>query len=443
MTIIDWISFFIIVAGLLLYTKLCKKKIDSNQRYFVSDKKTNLFALTATLVMTELNTSTLVGFAGLGYKFGNSAIFLSLVFFFGLLFYALVVAKKWKKFDGIAVTEFFSARYHPFFGIISASFMIFAMIGFSANFLKSLTMFFEPVFPLFCEWVLSGFFCLIMLSVTIEKGLATVIRIDRVSFCLTLIIFISMIFIINPGSIEQTSIEAHSAPITFRMLLALVIITMFTYIMSPWYGQKIFSAENSRTAFYSVGIAALCITLLYGAAIYASSKLAYIYPDIIAQDVIPVLISRKFPPIIKGVSYATIFFIAMTTLAGLWNTIASLFVAHFSFYSKKGDNLLFSRGLTLLTAATSFILANVFIDKVFNKMVLMNIPIAALAFPLLGGFYWKRVSTIPAISSSLVGIVGGFGAYFYFGEPQYMWIWAIFIIPLHFLVGILLTFIKK
>lgn len=70
--------------------------------------------------MTELNTSTLIGFSSLGYVYGFSAISLGLVFLLGLFFYAITVAKKWKEFDAISVTQFFQYRYNKIFSIFAA-----------------------------------------------------------------------------------------------------------------------------------------------------------------------------------------------------------------------------------------------------------------------------------------------------------------------------------
>ena len=115
---------------------LVNKRTHTAQEYFVSNRKTTLFALIATLVMTELNTSTLVGFASLGYIYGFSAGLLAFVFLIGLLFYAISVAKKWKQFDGISVTTYFEKRYNPFIGYLTAIILLVAMIGFSANYIK-------------------------------------------------------------------------------------------------------------------------------------------------------------------------------------------------------------------------------------------------------------------------------------------------------------------
>lgn len=81
--------------------------MNNSEGYYTAGKNLGLFALTATLVMTELNISTLIGFSSLGYLYGYSALSLGIVFLFGLLFYSFAVAKKWKNFDAICVSEFF------------------------------------------------------------------------------------------------------------------------------------------------------------------------------------------------------------------------------------------------------------------------------------------------------------------------------------------------
>ena len=43
-------------------------------------------------------------------------------------------------------------------------------------------------------------------------------------------------------------------------------------------------------------------------------------------------------------------------------------------------------------------------EAIIEKMVLMNIPISALAFSLLGGFYWKKVNSMASLMSILFGL---------------------------------------
>jgi Na+/proline symporter len=366
---------------------------------------------------------------------------LSLVFLIGLIFYALTVAKKWKAFDGISVTTYFEKRYNPFIGYITAIILLIAMIGFSANYIKSLTLIFNPLFPQFNEWQLSGIFCFVMALITLRGGLKSIIQIDIISFLITLVIFPVLYFIsiqYYPSDFHSVTNQPAFPPST---LIALIIITMFTYILAPWYGQKIFSANSQKTAFISVCIAAVIISGIYAIGVFSASSLGG-HSDIKigAQNAIPYLIHHHFPIVLQGIVYATLFFIACTTLVGLWNTIASVFIAHHSL-SATQTSLKRSILTTTVIAIFSYLLANLFIDQIFQKMVLMNIPISALAFSLLGGFYWQKVSSTASLLSILTGCIGGTFCYLYFGEPIYMWYWAVYVIPLSFGVGILSTLV--
>lgn len=110
------------------------------------------------------------------------------------------------------------------------------------------------------------------------------------------------------------------------------------------------------------------------------------------------------------------------------------------FLDRKNQNEDFKGGAlaTLTFAAISFLLANTLVDKVFDKLILANIPVAALSFGLLAGFYWKGTSTTGVALSIVMGCFSGVFAYLYFGEEGgYTWYWAVYGIPLLFVTGII------
>ncbi len=408
-------------------------KTGSSIQYFVANRQTSTFALIATLVMTELNTSTLIGFASLGASYGSSAISLALVFLVGLLFYAISVAKKWKQFDGVTVTTFFARRYNSAIGYIAAVILLMAMLGFSANYVKSLTLIFAPLFPGASQWLISGGFCLLMLCLTLRGGIKSIIRLDVFSFILTLVIIPAWLYYAH--AIPDATANIPTIKLPTSMLISLIIITMFTYILAPWYGQKIFTARTARVAFVSVVIAALLIACIYALAIEVASVISAKVNTLSSpQEAIPLLISSYLPPIWQGLSYTVLFFIAATTLAGLWNTMASILIAHRT-QVVINTSLTQSIMITSIIAVISYVLANVFIDQIFQKMVLMNIPIAALAFSLLAGFYYEKANSLSSLVSMLTGFVGGVLCYIYFDEIDYLWYWAVYVIPMSFLVG--------
>ena len=217
-----------------------------------------------------------------------------------------------------------------------------------------------------------------------------------------------------------------------RFIISLIVLTMFTYILAPWYGQKIFAARNQRTAFFSVILAAVLVFLLYGLAVMSTwlfRKNGGVAPT--AEEALPMMIARVLPIGLKGLGYGILFAASATTLSGVWSAMGSLIVGDFL---KKKEG--YARSLIVCSALTSFVLSNTLVDQIFDKLILANIPIAALSFALLAGFYWKKASRFGAYVSMVVGWAFGIGSYLYFGEAGgYTWYWALLGVPAIFVTG--------
>ena len=117
----------------------------SEGSFLVADRSVGLFALVATLVMTEFNTSTLLAFSAAGYRAGPMALALPMVFLIGLGFYTVSVSRAWKRFNRLSVAELFAERYTPALGRFASLMLLLAMTGFSATYVKSLGLIFQPL----------------------------------------------------------------------------------------------------------------------------------------------------------------------------------------------------------------------------------------------------------------------------------------------------------
>lgn len=417
----DLILFFGVLL-LLIFVGL-SKRVSSNAAYLFAERQTSFLALTATLVMTEFNTGTLIAFSSMGYIAGLWALTLPLVFLVGLLFYAWVVAKKWKEYDGSSVAGFFTQKYGKGIGRTAAILLTIAMIGFSAVYVKSLTLLFLPLVPQ-NPWLLSSILIGVIFAMSLRGGLVAIIRTDLLSFFLVLFFFPFIAIWMGQKGLS-TEFTKQALPPSF--VFSLIVLTMFTYILAPWYGQKIFAAKNTRVAFWSVFCAAILVFLLYGSAIVATAGFRNWGIACEAQEALPTLIRHTLPNGLAGFAYALLFATSATTLTGVWNALTSLWGS-----STTKRSVQMTCGFALL----SFILANTLVNQVFDKMILANIPVAALAFSLLAGFYFKRVSRLAAWLSIATGILGGALAYLFFREV-YTLIWAFGVIPLSFLIGLI------
>ncbi|MCC6245601.1 MAG: hypothetical protein IT353_22410 [Gemmatimonadaceae bacterium] len=445
MSSLDLLGFSAVLAALVF---IARRSASSADAYLVADRTIGLWPLVATLVMTEFNTSTLLAFSAAGYSAGPMAISLPLVFLVGLLFYTLTVARAWKRFDRLSVAELFAQRYSPSMGRLASALLLVAMTGFSATYVKSLTLIFVPLIPAASPWLLSAVLTAVVVAVVIRGGLMSVVRADQLGFVLTAVMLPLLLVLgwrlLSPGEMAAAfpADQRVFAPIaqwthpalSFRFVTTLMVITCFTYIAAPWYGQKIFAARDERTAFLAVGISAVVIFVLYGATVLGAAVFRA-HGGVLdnPQTVVPAMIAEWLPNGVRGVGVATLFLAALTTLAGVWSAMAAMLKADF----RIADTLGAQRLAIGVLAVVCWLGANVLVDDILDRLILANIPVLALAFALLAGFHWPRATTAGAWASAVIGVAWGVGCFVLVGEAGgYTWPWAMGGVPLIFITGV-------
>jgi len=438
MPVFDFLGFLAIIGIFALSGMWRANRVKTAIAYILADRHTGLFALIATLVMTELNTSTLISFSSAGYFAGDWAITLPLVFLIGLSFYALTVAKKYREFNAVSVAEVFYKKYGSAYGRAVSICLICAMVGFSSTYIRSLTIFFAPLLHI-NSWLLSTILITAVVLFTLRGGLISIIRSDMVSFLLVLF-FLPLIFYWTVNFNESVPVQPISIIegrklLTPDFVISLIVLTSFTYILAPWYGQKIFSAKNAKIAYWAVALSSVFIFALYGLMVLACSVLQKKGIELkSAENALPFILANVIPVGARGIAYGLIFCIGATTLAGVWSAMTSMVMS--DFFILPNSNIKKPIVITLTFAFISLILANTLVDNVFNKLVLANIPVFALSFALLAAFYWPRVTIIGAYASTIVGLAWGIFCYWYFGEQgNYTVYWAFYGLPLIFLSG--------
>lgn len=186
-------------------------------------------------------------------------------------------------------------------------------------------------------------------------------------------------------------------------------------------------------------VTAILVSLFYVIAIFItasfSKQLDLANPDLALASIV----ARKLPLAIQIYFYIVIFLIATTTIAALWNTMASVIFAHSSHTKTTNSN----RILVLFIAILSYLIATFFIDHILDKMLLFNIPIAALSFSLIYGFYGKSKNLIGAVLSTIIGIVIAAGLYLFFDQATFVFYWAFVCIPVVFIVGFIPVIFEK
>jgi Na+/proline symporter len=446
--VLDLIGFFAVVGALLAGARY---RAHSDDDFLVAERRLSLFPLVATLVMTEFNTSTLLAFSAAGYRAGPMAVALPLVFLIGLLFYTVTVARAWKRFNRLSVAELFAARYSPALGRLASVLLLSSMVGFGATYVKSLTLLFSPFVPDVPVPLAAAALTLVVLAVALPGGLVSVVRSDVVAFVLTLVLVPALlaagwwhasaegglptVFDALQRRFDPVAQWEHPA-LPFRFVLTLVALTCVTYIAAPWYGQKIFAARDERTAFRAVAWSAVLVFVLYGGMLLAAAHLRVVQPGLAdAQVAVPTMVRDWLPPVARGAGFAVLFAAALTTLAGVWTSMAAMVAADFGW--REGRHIHAQRLVMVGFAALHWLGAVTLVDDILNRLILANVPVVALSFALLAGFHWPRATTAGAWASVAVGVAWGVGSFVLVGEQGgYTWPWAMYGIPLIALTGI-------
>ncbi len=456
MPLLDLLTF---VALVVVFAVVGWRRTATAAEFTVASRDLALFPLVATLVMTEFNTSTLLAFAATGYSAGPMALALPGVFLVGLAFYTLTVARAWKQFDRLSVAELFSVRYSRGVGRVASALLLLAMIGFTATYVKSLTLLFAPLVPGSIPVpVLSALLTLVVVLAVLPGGLVSIVRADVVAFLATLVLFplllwfgmqqsavsggLASVFPADQRTVSPVLQWNHPA-LPARFVSTLMMITCFTYIAAPWYGQKIFAARSAAIAFRAVALSSVLVFALYGAVVLAAAHLRVTQPALSdPQLAVPTMILAWLPAGLRGLAYAVLFGAALTTLAGVWSAMATMVTA--DFVGEAWLRVRTQRALLLVFALLSWLGATLIVDRILDRLILANIPVLALSFALLAGFHWRGATTAGAWASMFVGVAWGVGCFVVVGEAGgYTWPWAMYGIPLIFATGIvtsLLTF---
>jgi SSS family solute:Na+ symporter len=153
---------------------------------------------------------------------------------------------------------------------------------------------------------------------------------------------------------------------------------------------------------------------------------------------VPQMVAQWLPPGLRGVGLALLFAASLTTLGGVWTAMAAMVAADFGW--EKAGRIRAQRVVLLGFAAASWLGGTFLVDDILNRLILANVPVAALAFALLAGFYWRGATLAGAWASVVVGVIWGAGSFVVIGEEGgYTWPWAMYGVPLIFLTGIIVS----
>jgi len=430
------------LAILILYTigivgigLWASRGVKTSCDYLLAGRRLGLWVLVGTLTMTELNTMSLVGFSGYGYRAGIYATMIPLMFVLTFLFYMVVYAKRWKRFNATTTSEFFEARFASRGLSRTASVLwLVGLILIVPNYMTGAAVILKIAFNLSFEWSVI-LICGTVFIFTLIGGLKAVAYTDYASMFLALGTFPVIFYYsfkngggwksltetfatINPAYNHWNGFNMIGDPVLdFKMVLGWIFACFWVFQMAQWYGQKMFAAKNEQTAYWSMGITAALVYLMYASTILVAAFVRVKNPNLTDVEKEPPLawavMNFMENPIWRGLMLANIFAVCQTTVSSVWNSMVSLVTQDIYkgwLRPNATDQQLLkeSRWLTVIFAVWTMFGA-IFLIQRFTGIVRGTAIANAFMFiptiPCLLGFIWRGYHRRAAILTMIVAAV--------------------------------------
>ena len=463
--------------GALAYGLWVSRRVRTSLDYTVAGRQLGLFALVGTLVMTELNPSTMIWFGSISYSAGPRAAWLCLIFIVGLGSYGLLVARRWQRLRAVSIAEMFEARYS--LGMRRAVSLCTTLILtlFSSGYLIATSKTFSsalglsPSGALVPGWITADrtlVWTALVISTTVliftwAGGLISVAFTDTASLIVTVVVLpllaISALQYASPEPLLHSYQAVDPDPVLpLHFIVTLNVVILLCYPLAPWYGQRMFAARNEKVALAAVGIATLATTLLYACGQVATILYHGHQPDLPDPDqAVGGAMNLFLGPGVRGLMLAMLFAVCQTTMSSIWNTTSAMVVQ--DFYkgwlrpqATDADQLRVGRKITLVLGVITLLLCMTLLGKLLVVINLFgNTLFAAMFFPCVFGFLWWKASRRASIVCLLLGWVLGVGIAVYaniLAEPVVPYpVWArwiyVYLMPAICLLGVLVSYLDR
>lgn len=468
-SLIDLSIVAVYIIAVIVYGIYRSRNVRDSQDFLVAGRSLGLFTLIATVVMTEFNTATMVGYSSFGYQSGLYSQLILGSMLIGFLFYTFVVAKRWKRINATSIIELFEMRYSKSFRLLTTFMVVTLLLFLSPAYLRAVGLIFASSLGITLPTtviIISG----TVLVFSVVGGLMAVAHTNTLSFVVTLIAlplvwYFTKSHAVELGGLEQVFPEKYlslspvgmwnDSVMPFSFIFSYYVLMFLIYMQSPWYAQLMTAAKSEKVAYSSMGLGAVLIILVYGLTIQIAAYVKVGFPDLADPQLSLAMAINNWVPIgVSGLMLAVILAIGQTTMGTIWNNIVSItsndiYKRIFSPGASEKKMLRFSRLTTLMIALFTIIISITIIDQVINVLFIGNLIMASLFFPALGGFLWWKTGEKAVWITTTTSIVVGFISIVLINKSQtydindWMFLYYVMISPAIIVLGIIISHLEK
>lgn len=414
---LDIFVVLIYAAGMIALGWYGMRRAKTRDDYLVAGRNLGPGFYLGTMAATVLGGASTIGTVRLGYVHGISGFWLCAALGLGIMGISLFLAKPLLKLKIYTVTQVLERRYNPTARHASAAIMLVyaLMIGATSTIAIGTVMNVLFGLPFWVSILIGG--GVVVLYSTIG-GMWSLTLTDIVQF---LIMTVGLVFLLLPMSISDVGgwdALVARLPASYFDFTAIGWDTIVTYFLIYFFGifigqdiwQRVFTARTENVARVAGSAAGIYCVLygLAGALIGMAAKV--LLPDLDnVNNAFASIVQLSLPNGIRGLVIAAALAALMSTASAGLLAASTTVTQDLLPRLRKGrgedanGDVHENRLSTLLLGLVVLAIALVVSDVISALTLAYNLLVGGMLIPLLGAVYWKRATTVGAISSMALG----------------------------------------
>lgn len=412
------IIIIIYFAVILVIGAVSRKKARHADDFFVAGRKGSSLFIVGSLLATIIGGSATVGMAGLGFQQGLTGAWWLLAGSIGLIVLGLFFARKVRKFALYTLPGLIEKQYDRRMAFASSVLIVIAWIAIiaaqiiAAGKIMSILGMGNPTL-----WM--AIFSFVFITYTVLGGQYSVIRTD---FFQSVIIFGGIfaglgLLLSRLGGWEglQSALPADmfSFPTSTQYgggdLASLLLVVGLTYVVGPDMYSRIFCARDDATARAStLWTAGLIIPIAFAVTLIGMGA-AVLFPDITAEQALPMVISEVFSPLVGGIVLAALLCAMMssadTTLLSASTILTVDIIGGLRATPERNNILPRSRWLIVLLGIISLVVALLLKGIISALLFAYTVYTCGVILPVIAGFFKGRLKV--TATGALAALIGG------------------------------------
>ena len=387
---------------------------ESLSAYFLNNKKTSLWLMTFSTVATIVGAGGVVAIVSEVYNSGISyGLALPISFVAGMLILG-IMAKKIKtigdEYEAHTIVDFFAKRFDRKNKILTGILQILLLtiwIGVQAVAIASLA---SVLVGLEYEiaLILSA---VVVILYTAIGGLKIDIITDFIQFWIILIVFLILAFIgySEVGGISNLLSnvpQGHLNPFGFGgigWMIGVIVLSGFIFLGNTTHWQRIFSADNEKTARNSFYLSIPFVILLGFIVLFLGLVSSVLLSGIKQEFAIFLLMDKILPPSLVGIGFASILAVIMSSIDSL--LIGGSTIIYRGVFDKNELNskkkMLYARLITAIFGTIGFLIAFL-IPNIITLSLLVTYLALIFVPPIIAGIYSKKTTSNASFYSIII-----------------------------------------